>query len=145
MDSCPASFSHGLEYHGLRGACMIDSSLMPYHRPLGKLHLPPPQSLPLCTWATTPDPQKRPQYRNTTQEPATLESEQIQEQREIADHLSEDSAEKHKFPRSSMTSEMGIRAAGSSPPSQATRHCGKFSHLMGRECHASRCGILFFQ
>ena len=27
------SFSHGLEYHGLGVLCMIDSSLMPQHRP----------------------------------------------------------------------------------------------------------------
>lgn len=78
---------------------MIDSSLMPYHRPLVKLHFASsPVPLPLCTWATT-DPQKRPQYRNTTQEPATLESEQIQEQREIADHLSEKTQQRNtSFP-----------------------------------------------
>ena len=59
---------------------MIDSSFMPHHRPLVKLHFASsPFPLPLCTWATA-NPQKRPQYRNTTHEPDTLEAEKFQEQ-----------------------------------------------------------------
>ena len=91
---------------------MIDSSFMPHHRPLVKLHFASsPFPLPLCTWATA-NPQKRPQYRNTTHEPDTLEAEKFQEQREIADHLPEKKTQQRNtsFPRSSVTSEMGITA-----------------------------------